>query len=118
MLHDIYSLGVILLEIALWESFVLVRPDGSRKLGRQGRSFTKKSGELKAPDDIRAALLKKARDYVPLVLGAKFCEVVVMCLDCLDGGLGPPEELLDEDGVLLGAVFIQRVLAVLEEIAV
>ncbi|EJD37869.1 hypothetical protein AURDEDRAFT_173011 [Auricularia subglabra TFB-10046 SS5] len=118
MLHDIYSLGVVLLEIALWESFVLVGPDGSRTLGRQGRSFAKKGGKMKSPADIRVALLKKAREYVPLVLGAKYCEVVVMCLDCFDGGLGPTEELLDGDGVLLGVVFIQRVLAVLEEITV
>jgi hypothetical protein len=121
MLHDIYSLGVILLEIALWKPFVLLKEhtDGAKCTPNpRACKLTDITGTLKSPDDIRKIFVKKAEDFIPLALGEKFRDVVLMCLNCLDGGFGNTADLLDKDGVMVGLVFIQKVLTSLEEISI
>jgi len=121
MLHDIYSLGVVLLEIALWRSFVLpkVERDGMIYVpnSQACKLVDKTTGSLKPPREIQRVFVKKAEEYIPLVLGEKFRDVVLMCLNSVDGGFGT-DDLLDEDGVMIGLVFIQRVLTSLEEISI
>ncbi len=123
MLHDIYSLGVVLLEIALWHSFVLIETDQfgvSKYVGnRQAcRFFDRKSGQLKDPYEIWKTFIRRAETVVAPALGNKYRDTILMCLRCLDGGFGDPSELVDQDGVLVGLVYIEKVLTTLDEIAV
>jgi len=122
MLHDIYSLGVVLLEIALWRSLVLFNVDqhGMKYIPNPHacKLIDKTTGAMKSPGDIQKVFAKKADEYIPLVLGEKFRDVVLMCLNCLDGGFGNISDLCDDDGILVGLVFIQRVLTALEDISI
>jgi serine/threonine protein kinase len=119
MLHDIYSLGVVLLEIALWRSFVLWSEDGVRcSANPHACRLADRKGNLKSPSDIQKVFVQKAEGFIPLVLGEKFRDVVLMCLNCLDGGFGDTSDMLDEDGEIVGLVFIQRVLTSLQEISI
>lgn len=122
MLHDIYSLGVVLLEIALWRSFVLLKVDKDGTKCNPNphacKFVDRTTGTLKSAYDIREVFVKKADEYIPLVLGEKFRDVVLMCLNCLDGGFGNTADLLDEDGIMVGLVFIQKVLTSLQEISI
>jgi hypothetical protein len=123
-LHDIYSLGVVLLEIALWRSFVLIEKDpvyGSPKyvVNRDVcRFFDRKSGLLKESHEIWKMFIKKTEGAVTQALGNKYRDTVLMCLRCLDEGFGDPTELVDQDGVLVGLAYIERVLMTLDEIVV
>ncbi|KAK6517420.1 hypothetical protein TWF281_004077 [Arthrobotrys megalospora] len=132
MLHDIYSLGVVLLEIALWRSYVLptggldgtLLPCGSgsgsryRENKETGRFFDRKTKQLKHPQDILKGFIRKAETAIPPALGNRYRDTVLMCLKCIDGGFGDPSGLVDQDGVLVGLVYIERVLATLDDIVV
>jgi serine/threonine protein kinase len=121
MLHDIYSLGVVLLEIALWRSFVLPKADNNGMNlipNPHACKFVNRStGNLKPPREIQQVYVKKAEEYIPLVLGKKFRDIVLLCLNSVDGAFGT-DDLLDEDGIMVGLIFIQRVLTSLEEISI
>ncbi|KAF8992378.1 kinase-like domain-containing protein [Cyathus striatus] len=123
MLHDIYNLGVVLLEIALWRSFVVSKRDDEHHMiqylpNPQACKFTDKTtGKLKSPKNIQEMLIRRAEEYIPLVLGDKYKDVVVMCLTGLEGGFGDVEMLKDHDGVVVGLVFMRKVLGLLEEIS-
>lgn len=113
MQHDIYSLGVALLEIGLWESFVeyttatATTEDGEAgggppqtKLGRThdhfqewlraSRAGTQQDGGGKG--DFLAAfafrlkdyLVEQARTRLAPRMGDKYARVVLSCLTCLD----------------------------------
>jgi hypothetical protein len=127
MHHDIYSLGVWLLEIGLWESFVsyddLASPvPGPRLNGFQ--SWLEKNGHRS--DILVTCYLKDyftdlARSVLPQMTGDRYAVVVVSCLTCLEEGssdFGDVDESQDRDGILLGVRFIQRILMRLEEVIV
>jgi len=97
--HDIYSLGVILLEIAIWDDFA--NPDG-----RVGKT-------LKAAPDMFVPLMEELKN-VPRLLGDKYRDATMSCLKMLEGETG--EAVRDEDGVLLGTNYICQVLDKLEAI--
>jgi serine/threonine protein kinase len=123
MLHDIYSLGVVLLEIALWRSMVLEDTDRTTKevqfrVNRDAVKLNDKtSGRLRSPEDIKKAFVDKAKNFVSLVFGDKYQDIVLMCLTCLDqGGLKDIENAKDQDGITLGMAYIERILTTLDEI--
>ena len=123
MLHDIYSLGVILLEIALWRSLVLevVNPTTNEVRLIVNRDAVKisdrTSGRLKSPDDIKKAFVEKAQRFVAPVFGDRYRDIVLMCLTCLDdGGLKDVGNTKDQDGITLGMAYIEKVLTTLDEI--
>jgi hypothetical protein len=98
--HDVYSLGVVLLEIALWEDF-------TNPAGKVGKGLV----AAKDPGTILIPLLKQ----VPRLFGNKYGEAVMACFDMLSIGDGK-KEIEDEDGVGMGTTFISRVLDRLEDI--
>ena len=67
--HDIYALGVTLLEIGCW------RP--AWKMDKSGQGF----GDVSDEDQVRAALLAVARQQLPHMAGNEFTTAVVTCLD-------------------------------------
>jgi hypothetical protein len=114
MQHDIYSLGVCLLEVGLWGSFVC--PDGAnRKPGPEleiADAMTLKD-KVKAAFSIKRILVEMAKSRLPSRMGTKYTSLVVSCLTCLD----PDEtnhfmdgaDLQDEDGVVVGVLYIEKV---------
>ena len=110
MQHDIYSLGVILLEVGLWSPFVT-------QAGHPGEAllhivpilqdWDQKEGATR----IKKVLVSMASHYLPPRTGTKYADVVVACLTCLDKNseLGTEDEFLEDDGILVGVRFIQQV---------
>ncbi|KAL5362915.1 hypothetical protein BJX96DRAFT_177603 [Aspergillus floccosus] len=70
--HDIYSLGVVLLEIALWWTISSIFKEEVDKRGS--------SGKLLEPERIRKALLDRAREDIPREMGESYARAVERCL--------------------------------------
>ncbi|MCJ1379353.1 hypothetical protein MMC17_002454 [Xylographa soralifera] len=130
MQHDIYSLGVVLLEIGMGFSFVEYHKENEK-----GKPTAKPSTDsrLELADVLlasnarqRAISIKKrftalAKECLPAVMGQRYTQVVVSCLACLDKdneGFGDQSEFEDEDGILVGVRFIEKILEQLDEIFV
>ena len=110
VLHDIYSLGVILLEIGLWSPFV----DSAGLAGEvvsQIVPFLQDRDQRKGATRIKKHFVSMARGYLPERIGAKYADTVVTCLTCLDRDsmLGSEIESLLDDGILVGVRFFKRV---------
>lgn len=106
--HDVYSLGVVLLEIALWRTFT----------SRRGLGKVLWDGDrLKAPETIRSELLNLARRNVPQVMGRAYTETVIACLEELKEE-EERGELADEDLVIPAPAYITAIMKRLEEICV
>ena len=129
MQHDIYSLGVCLLEIGLWNSFVVSLPynDASRTTVYepsenlpisqilQTRNQTRKARQIK---DV---LYQLAKEQLPAKVGKKYTDVELTCLmawEDKDGSLGSKDEFRDEDGILIGVRYSEKIIFQLEEISV
>lgn len=111
MQHDIYSLGVCLLEIGLWESIVEYEADS--KVAKATKTLGKPTGETERwqPSALKERLVDLARDLLPLHMGERYADVVVNCLTCLDSDnvdFGDPREFEDEDGVLVAVRYIEK----------
>lgn len=137
MRHDIYSIGVCLLEIGLWGSFVEYekveekdqtwlgttdfRPSSlGSKLAAEGDS-TSGPEFLKSPERVKDRLLQLARGTLRRNMGNKYSKVVETCLTCLDKDnevFGDDGEFKDEDGFAIGAMYIEKVVQKLGEISV
>ena len=109
MQHDIYSLGVCLLEIGLWSPFVV---DGmlGHVLAHIARHLNQKDAKRKATD-IKRELVQMARERLPSLMGWKYTDVVLSCLTCLDkdGSFGQEDEFRDKDGIIVGVRYIEKV---------
>ena len=70
---------------------------------------------------VKGRLLQLARSQLPQRMGDKYTAVVITCLTCLDEGnedFGDQDNMLDEDGVLIGVRFIEKILFRLSEISI
>jgi hypothetical protein len=119
MQHDIYSLGVCLLEIGFWEPLVEYaggdaassKPD----YGRVCRDFVRTDKHWVFFKDYLVSL---AEEELPGRMGDRYTDVVVTCLTCLDkeSDFGEQVEGTDEDGILVGVRFIETIFGRLKEI--
>ncbi|KAK1750892.1 Serine/threonine-protein kinase-transforming protein Rmil [Echria macrotheca] len=128
MQHDVYALGVCLLELGLWESFVGYR-DGkavlSDALGLTLDDFGFLDGKsqadmLSSGNSIKDHLVTVARERLPRRMGDKYTAVVITCLTCLDKDnedFGNEDDMKDDDGILIGVRFIEKVLLKLGDIS-
>lgn len=101
MQHDIYSLGVCLLEIGLWESFVAGDSSSPILLS-----------EISSPAYIKAHFTALAKKRLPSAMGEKYTGVVVNCLTCMEPDnvdFGDEEEFEDEFGIGIGVKYIEKV---------
>ena len=115
MQHDIYSLGCCLLEIGLWESFVdyendkaLLPQTSEETVSIPGYSLD----ESVQPSSFKDHLLSLAQGELKRRMGTIYSEVVVTCLTCLDpenADFGNEDEFQDEDGILVGVRYIEKV---------
>ncbi|KAJ5580314.1 uncharacterized protein N7459_006299 [Penicillium hispanicum] len=118
MQHDIYSLGVCLLELGLWETFAV--HDTSQKAlvdddhGRQQPTPAPILGAAYRSFPVKDRLLSLARRELRAKMGTQYSEVVLTCLTCLDAGnvdFGDAREFQDEDGIEVGVRYIKKVRA-------
>jgi len=115
MQHDIYSLGVCLLEVGMGSSLVLWNPEEdtllpSALIATEVNSTVK--DRRKKSFETKKTLVNLARSELPSKMGRKYTEIVVTCLTCLDksnNGFGDESEFLDENGILIGVRFIEKV---------
>lgn len=106
--HDIYSLGVCLLEVGLWESLIVTKMDSDdaseltlsdRYLGMAIELRLVEPDALMEfltkPRTVMKVLVALAERSLPQRMGTKYAHVVVACLTCFDQGLReePGEEL-------------------------
>ncbi|KAK4148861.1 hypothetical protein C8A00DRAFT_38553 [Chaetomidium leptoderma] len=123
MRHDIYSLGVCLLEIGLWESFVDCGVGSGSPLLGPGLDVSDGSMSgpelLKDPERVKDRLLRLASGPLRRKMGTVYCKVVETCLTCLEKDnvdFGDEKEFQDEDGVAVGVRYIEKVVVRLGEI--
>jgi serine/threonine protein kinase len=126
MLHDVYSLGVCLLEIGLWSSFV------QYAIGSNGETsilpglleiaaVPKMRDERRRAFELKRVLTDLATSKLPGCMGDKYTSLVVSCLSCLD----KTSKFIDsdaasdnlDDGTDLGARYIQGILSEIEDIS-
>ncbi|KAK0941528.1 hypothetical protein LTR29_006907 [Friedmanniomyces endolithicus] len=112
MVHDVYSLGVVLLEIALWTSMTEVSSFGKALWA----SLEKGKERILEPEKMREKYIELAKYYVPRCIGDKYRDVVVSCLE----GLKDEEEsrlLDDRDGIVIGSAYISQIMSKFEDIS-
>ena len=114
MQHDIYSLGICLLEIGLWTSFVI--PDGSGfkpELQLDLDEALSMKDRIKGAFEIKQKMTNKAASSLPGIMGSKYANLVESCLTCLDpdetNRFGKKADLQDEDGIIVGIQYIEKV---------
>ncbi|KAK6362264.1 hypothetical protein TWF730_005960 [Orbilia blumenaviensis] len=110
MKHDVYSLGVIMLEIALWNSFY------DRGPGGLGSKLWADANRLHPPDKLNSIFVRMATTQVPRIVGERYRDAVLACLTGLKDENGETITK-DEDGVELGLAYLQQVVEQLEEIS-
>lgn len=115
MQHDIYSLGVCLLEIGLWRSFLNWEAD-SETMSANEEFISQSDLAIKDPRKkafgIKKHFTQAARERLPGMVGQKYTDVVVACLTCLDPGneeFGDDSGLDDDDGTLVGVRYVEKV---------
>ncbi|CAG8063123.1 unnamed protein product [Penicillium nalgiovense] len=121
MRHDIYSLGVCLLEIAIWCSFVQesdssLIPWSDLHISQVITDKDKRRGAF----EIKRKLIHLSKDRLPSLVGDRYTEVVIACLCCLDdteyNSFRYEQGMEDEDGVIVGVRYIENILLKLEEL--
>jgi hypothetical protein len=121
MLHDIYSLGVVLLEIGLWSSFIITDDSGNTSPGPQLPISEYLTRDLRTRSRaVKDVLGELARKKLPSCMGTKYADVVVGCLRCLDvedPGLGYEDQSLDRDDLAVAVEFVENVIVRLHEIS-
>lgn len=118
MQHDIYSLGVCLLEIGLGISFTEYRLQNEQLIAYPASDLeeevnsTEKQNQRSKALKIQKRLVALAIARLPSKLGRKYTDIVVTCLMCLDktgNAFGEEKDYRDDDGILVGVRYIEKV---------
>ena len=108
MQHDVYSLGVLLLELSVSTSFLqwpngpCKKPKPNPKLDLSNLGPQKKT-QYGKENAIKEKLIILAATKLPNTFGRKYTDVVLSCLTCLekcDDSFGDSKEFEDDDGIL------------------
>jgi hypothetical protein len=116
MQHDMYSLGVCLLEIGLWQS--LAASDSEGALNNSVEDL--QDGNEASPVSVKDHMVGLSRGRLRVIMGDKYSKVVETCLTCLDpdnSDFGDPEEFEDDDGVEVGARYVKKVMDIISTIS-
>ncbi|KAF7518467.1 hypothetical protein PCG10_010730 [Penicillium crustosum] len=124
MQHDIYSLGVCLLELALWHSFVHIE-NGTTTPWEEldiARYFGEKDARTRG-FAVKHQLVALVKDRLPSLVGDRYTDVVLACLRCLDHGddnifTSRDAGIKDKDGMIVGVRYIENILSQLEDLHV
>ncbi|KAK3340142.1 hypothetical protein B0H65DRAFT_431996 [Neurospora tetraspora] len=141
MQHDIYSLGVCLLEIGLWESFVEYgtgEEDSGRPRTRFGRTYShfkewleeKKTAAGEASvattfsalaSSLKDYLVEQASTKLAPRMGDRYAQVVLSCLTCLDEENeyfdGSDWEIEDVGEDTVAICFVEKILNDLDQLS-
>lgn len=114
MQHDVYSLGVCLLEIGLWESFELPNgAGGNAELGSTLAERVSSTDGVRTPSQMKTELIELAQYRLTQSMGRKYAHLVASCLTCLDpeetNGFTKETDLIDADGIVVGIAYIEKV---------
>jgi hypothetical protein len=112
MQHDIYSLGVCLLEIGLWDTLVSYQEGGGIPIPGKLLGSSLRSPEFDSPSSMKDYFVGVAESKLPKQMGDIYKEIVVDCLTCLDkdnANFGDPCEFEDVDGIKVGVRYIEKV---------
>ena len=130
MQHDMYSLGVCMLEIGLWSSFVT---PGERGLFDSVDSLTgctpsknlaieeclQWGDQRKKAWKIKDSLVAIAESRLPIDMGGIYTEVVLTCLNAWQDEnnlFGDKKMYMDSDGIVVGVKYSEKIIMKLEEI--
>lgn len=116
MQHDMYSLGVCLLEIGLWDTLISYPEGGNTPIPSKLLGSSLEGPELKSPSSIKNHLVSIAMSELPKRMGDIYKEIVVDCLTCLDNdniNFGDTSEFEDIDGIKVGVRYIEKVVLLL-----
>ncbi|KAF4959482.1 hypothetical protein FGADI_1703 [Fusarium gaditjirri] len=111
MQHDIYSLGVCLLEIGLWQSFV--EYDGATPRFSPLLTNTELHLSETDPQTIKEQLILLSRTELRVCMGDIYSTVVETCLTCLDegnAGFGDPKDFDDQEGIEVGSQYVKKIM--------
>ena len=117
MQHDVYSLGVVLLELGVsmsflqWPNSPCEKPIPNPELDFSDLGPQKKTQYGKT-NAIKEKLITLTATKLPNTFGRKYTEVVLSCLTCLDkgnGNFGDSKVFEDDDGILVGVRYIEKV---------
>ncbi|VUC36680.1 unnamed protein product [Clonostachys rosea] len=111
MQHDLYSLGVVLLEIAFWSSF---QNKDARLIGRKIWKDTSQK-EMKGPESLKKTYISLAK-AVPVTMGQKYADIVMLCITGLESAGDGLKRLEDEDGITVKIRYILEIISKIEEI--
>ena len=112
MQHDIYSLGVCLLEIGLWSSFVEYLSISDPVMSQRYSFDFETRDDATRSELVKAKLLDLTRTELPEKMGTKYSRIVETCLTCLDEDnedFGDESEFQDEDGIQVAVRYIEKV---------
>jgi serine/threonine protein kinase len=99
-LHDLYALGVVLLEVGTWKTVTgRLRP---------GFEQAKKFGKVPSPEYVRQTLIKIANDELPPIMRGRYAKAVVKCLEGDFGVVGVDAQVRE-----LGLAFREQVVDVM-----
>lgn len=129
MQHDIYSLGVCLLEIGLWESFVEYTNEAEfhglpqTKFGQSYYNFrnwsSRKGEKVSFPTlafQLKDYLVEQAHTRLSPRMGDIYAQIVVSCLTCLDDDNEDFGSGVESDD-FIAAQFLERILKTLHNIS-
>lgn len=115
MLHDIYSLGVVMLEIGTWISLCSGDEDQLSGFHRKIRKQMLQGG----PEEVHNRLIELADNDLRVHMGSAYAEVAVACLRCVEDRLlegGEKDEASEVESEPMEAAFLDRVLQRLQNI--
>ncbi|KAH8158747.1 hypothetical protein CIB48_g9505 [Xylaria polymorpha] len=128
MEHDIYSLGVCLLEIGLWQSFVAYKTPQEPQSGPARDQFNawieKNFGSVYNPSFyLKDYFEEQAKTNLPERAGDRYSDIVLKCLTCLDEK--DEDGATDVDGadpteptITAGVRFIRDILLSIDELVI
>lgn len=118
MQHDIYSLGVCLLEIGLWNSFICKAPGDSDSCPWPDLNIESAISDRisrRGGTKMKEELMAICQDRLASLVGDQYTNLVLSCLCCLDKDSpqnifdGPGNGVRDEDGIVVGVRYIENV---------
>ncbi|KAI0449543.1 hypothetical protein F5B21DRAFT_44483 [Xylaria acuta] len=129
MEHDIYSLGVCLLEIGLWESFVAYKtpqepqPGPSRDRYHDWLKRQNLESAYNTSFYLKDYFEEEAKTALPERAGDRYSDIVLKCLTCLDGkdghGIADVDEANSKERMAKAGVrFIQDILLRVDELVI
>jgi hypothetical protein len=121
MTHDIYSLGVVLLEIGLWRPLVLWdETTNAYSFAPFLQEFVNGTilGGCAMGALVKERLVSQAKQWLPPCMGEAYTKVVVACLEVYEGGMVMLSDFDRPDDEALTVAYINYVVSKLEDLKV